>query len=461
MSVKHQKEVEEFLKQHPEVTTVELLIVDIDGIIRGKRVERSLLKSVYRKGFNLPQSVLGLDATGTTVEKTELGIITGDADRCCRPIPGTLKLVPWHEGGDRAQALCTMFDVDDTPINFYPRNVLENAIQRFNQLGYSVGIALELEFYLIDKDLNSHGQIQPPVSPVTGKRMSSTQVYSMQDLDDYDFFIRDVLSMAREQGIPADAVIAEYAPGQFEVNLDYGSDILAAADHAVLLKRVISAVAHKHEMHASFMAKPYIEESGSGLHIHLSLLDDSGRNIFAPDDAEQSDPTDNVYLRHAIAGLLDMADATQAFCCPTVNSYRRLAPSSFAPTSKCWGYDNRTVAMRIPASGPQATRIENRFGGADANPYLAVTAMLAGVAVGLEDKIEPPPAIVGNAYEEHVPTVADNQRDSLRAMASDPRVKTWFGEEFVRIYSAVKWHNVYLFEQQITPMEYDLLLPVV
>ncbi len=450
------QEAEDFLNQYPEVTTIELLVVDLDGIIRGKRVERSLLLEVYKKGFHLPQSVLGLDATGTTVEQTELGMLTGDADRHCRPIPGTLKLVPWHDEGDRAQALCTMYEVNGELLSFYPRNVLQNAIQRFNKLGYTAGLALELEFYLLDKELDSNGNIQPPLSPVSGKRLSSTQVYSMQDLDDYDFFIRDVLTMAREQGIPADAVIAEYAPGQFEVNLDYGDDILACTDQAVLLKRVIAAVAQKYEMQATFMAKPYIEESGSGLHIHLSLLDQNGENIFADDD-----PTTNSNIRHAIAGLLDTADSMQAFSCPTINSYRRLAPQSFAPTSKTWGYDNRTVALRIPSSSQKATRIENRMSGADANPYLAVTAMLAGVYEGMTNHMSPPEPSEGNAYADDVPVVADNQRDSLRAMEADPRVQDWFGEEFVRIYSAVKWHNVYLFEQQVTPMEYELLLPFV
>lgn len=452
----HADEASRFLQQHPEVTTIELLVVDLDGILRGKRVERSLLEKVYDQGFYLPVSVLGLDSTGTTVEESELGMRTGDADCLCKPIPGTLKLVPWHDQGDRAQALCSMFDNDGEPLAFYPRNVLARAVERFDKLGLTPGIALELEFYLLDRDLDANGRIQPPQSPVSGKRMSSTQVYSMADLDDYDFFIRDVLATARKQDIPADAVIAEYAPGQFEVNLNYGEDILAATDHAVLLKRVISSVAHKHGMRATFMAKPYIEESGNGLHIHLSLMDSEGKNVLA-----EPDPLENSSMRHMVAGLLDMADSSQAFCCPTVNSYRRLSPKSFAPTTKTWGSNNRTVAMRIPCGDAKATRIENRMPGADANPYFAVTAMLAGVVEGLENKLTPPEPSSGNAYADDVPVVADNQRDSLRAMEADERIKDWFGSELVKIYSAVKWHDVYLFENQVTPMEYELLLPFV
>jgi len=451
-------EVEDFLSQNPQVESIELLVTDLDGVLRGKRVERSLLKKVYESGFCLPQSVLALDATGATVDETMLGIETGDSDRICKPIPGTLTLAPWHEGGDRAQALCEMYEVDGRPLEIYPRHVLRRAVERFEQHGYRAGIALELEFYLVDKERTKEGALQAPVSPVSGQRMSSTQVYSMRDLDDYDFFIRDVIETARAQNIPADAVIAEYAPGQFEVNLDYCNDILKAVDDAVLLKRVIHAVARKHNMQATFMAKPYIEEAGNGLHIHLSLLDEDGDNLFTECDVD-ADPTESVLLRTAIGGLLDMADSSQALFSPTINSYRRLAPDSFAPTQKNWGYDNRSVAMRIPSGSASARRIENRMPGADANPYFAVVAVLAGVIEGITNDIQPPEITTGNGYEQDAPRVADNPRDSLRAMAEDPRIKDWFGEQLVKVYQDVKWRNVYLFEHQITALEYELLLP--
>ena len=202
------------------------------------------------------------------------------------------------------------------------------------------------------------------------------------------------------------------------------------------------------------MAKPYIEESGNGLHIHMSLLDKDGHNIFS-----DGEPTDNANMRMAVAGLLDVADSIQALACPTVNSFRRLAPESFAPTMKCWGYDNRTVAMRIPSGSRSAARIENRMAGADANPYLAVTAMLMGIYEGLTNKMTPPDPAVDNAYDQDHPKVADNQRDALRKMSADPRIVDWFGERFIDVYSKVKWFEVYLFEQQITQMEYDILLP--
>ncbi len=447
-------EVTAFLEQYPSVTTVELLIGDLNGVIRGKRIERELLEKVYDEGFSLPGSVMALDATGTVVEETGLGAEEGDRDRICLAVPGTLAPVPW-QGKERAQALFCMFETDGiTPFAMDPRQVLVQANERFKQLGYTPRIAVELEFYLIDTERGANGGLQPPVSPTSGRRMSSKQVYSMDDLDDYDFFIHDVIENAHAQNVPANTVITEYAPAQFEVNLRHCDDPLLAADHAVLLKRVIAQVARKWEMQATFMAKPYIDEGGSGTHIHLSLLDAEGNNIFASDDPEQ-----NPYMRWAMGGLLDMADAVQALLCPSINSYRRLNPDAFAPTSKSWGYDNRTLALRIPSSSVNATRIEHRMSGADTNPYLAVAAVLAGAAEGLINKIEPPDPVEGNAYKQNHPSIADNPRDALRALVKDQRVHSWFGDAFIEMYSICKWSEVRLFERQITPLEYELLLP--
>lgn len=449
-------EATDFLHKYPNVTTIELLISDLNGVVRGKHIERDLLEKIFTKGFYLPGSVMSLDATGTTVEAAGLGMEVGDRDRLCRPIPGTLQIVPWHENEDRAQVLCTMYAKHDVGFFADPRQILEKAVQRFNRLGFKPGIALELEFYLVDVERGEKGELQPPKIPGTERRMESCQVYSMDDLADTDFFIRDVVATARAQNIPADTVIAEYAPGQFEVNLNYGNDIMAAADNAVLLKHVIANVAKKYSMEATFMAKPYIAESGSGLHMHLSLLNEEGDNIFAAED-----PTENPYMKNAIAGILSMADSTQAFLAPNINSYRRLAPDGFAPTSKTWGYDNRTVALRIPSGGKDATRIEHRISGADCNPYLATTVLLAGVTEGIEKNMQPPAPTSGNAYDQEYEKVADNQRDALRNMNGDDRVADWFGKEFVELYQTCKWHDLRMFEQQVTQMEYDLLLPYV
>lgn len=447
--------VTEFLQQHPKVSTIELLISDLNGVIRGKRIQRSLLKKVFESGFYLPGSVMSLDATGSTVEEAGQGLEIGDCDFLCKPIARTLSIVPWHEQGDRAQVLCTMFNKDETPYFADPRHILLQAVERFSMLGYTPGIALELEFYLVDPERDDAGQLQAPIIPGTSRRMTSKQVYSLDDLDDYDFFIRDVLDFAKIQNIPADTVIAEYAPGQFEVNLDYGADIMTAVDNTLLLKRLIQCVAKKHKMLATFMAKPYIDEAGNGLHMHLSLLDQEGKNIFASEQSELG----SALLQSAIAGLLSLADSSVGFFCPSVNSFRRFAPDAFAPTSKTWGFDNRSVALRIPAGDKKATRIEHRISGADANPYLATTCLLAGVVEGIQNKMAPPPAVVGNAYEQSHELVPDNARDALRFQDQSDVIRSWFGSEFVDLYQTCKWSEVTLFERQVTELEYTLLLP--
>lgn len=445
-------EVTEFLAQYPNVTTIELLISDLNGVMRGKRIERNLLNKVFELGFYLPGSVMSLDATGTTVESAGLGMDVGDRDQKCEIIPGTLAIVPWVDGGTRAQALCTMVNDDGSPFFADPRQILKGAVERFNRLAFDVGFAAELEFYLVDPQRAEGREVRPPVLSSTGRRMGSCQVYSVDDLAENDAFIQDVIETARQQNIPADTVIAEYAPGQFEVNLHHGTDIVRGIDHAVLLKRVIRSVARRHGMEATFMAKPYIAESGNGLHMHLSLMK-NGENLLASDD-----PTQNPLMRHLAAGLLSMADSTQAFLAPNINSFRRLAPEAFAPTSKTWGYDNRTVALRIPSGSKNATRIEHRMAGADANPYLVATTLIAGVTEGIEQEMEPPKAVIGNAYEQKHPEVADNLRDALRNMSTDNRVGKWFGADFVKLYQTCKWHDLRLLEQQVTEIEYKLLL---
>ena len=445
-----------FLRDNPKVKSIDLILCDLNGVVRGKRIERDLLEKVFTHGFYLPGSVMTLDATGSTVEEAGQGVDIGDKDFLCLPILETLSIVPWRDCRDRAQVLCSMYEHDLQPYFADTRQVLVSAVERFNELGLTAGLALELEFYLLDPARGNNGEIAPPFIPGSSNRTTSKQVYSLDDLDDYSSFIEDVLEAAKEQNIPADTVIAEYAPGQFEVNLNYVNDILNAVDHAFLLKRLISSVAKKRGMLASFMAKPYIEESGSGLHMHISLFDKDGNNIFASESSSGSK-----YLSQAAAGLLSLADASTAFFCPNINSYRRLTSGAFAPNTKTWGLDNRTVAVRVPAGPKASTRLEHRIAGADANPYLAVSCLLAGVTEGLKSSLKAPAPVIGNAYDRNHPKVPDNQRDALRLMQASSIINTWLGNDFVELYFKCKWRDVRLFENQVTSLEYELLLPYI
>ncbi|SFX07064.1 glutamine synthetase family protein [Marinospirillum alkaliphilum] len=437
-----------FLDEHPEVQYVDLLISDMNGIVRGKRVDPAALAKVYEKGIALPASIFALNIQGTTVEETGLGLEIGEADRICLPVTDTLCMEPWQKR-PTAQLLMSMYELDrETPFFADPRVVLQKVVERFADLGLKPVTAFELEFYLIDQE-NISGRPQPPKSPISGKRPASVQVYSIDDLDEYADFLDDVLDAAHEQNIPADALVAESAPGQFEVNLHHVDDPLKSCDHAILLKRVIKSVAYDHEMDTTFMAKPYAGQSGSGMHLHISLLDENGQNVFAGDPLQPNDQ-----LRWAVGGLVEVMNASMALLCPNINSYRRFSPEFYVPSAATWGLDNRTTALRIPGGDPEALRIEHRVAGADANPYLLMAAILAGVHYGLTHRIEPPPMIEGNAHEQQDANLVNNLRDALRSLEESPVLRDYLGEDFLKVFVACKEHEINEFEHTISDLEY-------
>jgi glutamine synthetase len=426
----------------------------MNGVVRGKRIERASLHKVYEKGINLPASLFALDINGSTVESTGLGLDIGDADRICFPIPGTLSDEPWQKR-PTAQLLMTMHELDGQPFFADPREVLRQVVSKFDDLGLTICAAFELEFYLIDQD-NLNGRPQPPRSPISGKRPQAVQVYSIDDLDEYADCLRDILDGAHIQGIPADAIVKESAPAQFEVNLNHVNDPIAACDYAVLLKRLIKNTAYDHEMDTTFMAKPYPGQAGNGLHVHISLLDKEGRNIFAAEN-----PLENDALRHAIGGVLEALPASMAFLCPNVNSYRRFGSQFYVPNAPSWGLDNRTVALRVPTGNPDALRIEQRVAGADANPYLLMASLLAGVHHGLSQRIEPGEPIEGNSYEQVEQSLPNNLRDALRALDDSEILGRYINPDYIDIFVACKEHELEEFEHSISDLEYNWYLHTV
>jgi len=447
-------EASTFLKAHPETVFVDLLIADMNGVVRGKRVERAALPKVYEKGINLPASLFALDINGSTVESTGLGLDIGEADRICFPIPGTLSVEPWQKR-PTAQLLMTMHELEGEPFFADPREVLRQVVQKFDELGLTICAAFELEFYLIDQE-NINGRPQPPRSPISGKRPHSSQVYLIDDLDEYADCLQDMLEAAKVQGIPADAIVKESAPAQFEVNLRHTEDAIKACDYAVLLKRLIKNIAYDHEMDSTFMAKPYPGQAGNGLHVHISLLDKDGNNIFASED-----PTQNEALRHALGGILETMPASMAFLCPNVNSYRRFGANFYVPNTPSWALDNRTVALRVPTGSPDAVRIEHRVAGADANPYLMMAAILAGIHHGLTHKIEPGEPIEGNAYEQLEASLPNNLRDALRELDDSKILERYIDPKYIDIFAACKEAEMQEFETTISDLEYNWYLHTV
>ena len=435
----------------PDCEAVDLLLPDMNGLLRGKRISRSALEKIYADGVCLPMSLIATDITGNTVEETGLGYAIGDEDRICRPVPGTLRPIPWQPR-PMAQLLLAMEDADGGVFEANPREVLKRVLARFDALGLRPVVAVELEFYLLDGECGQDGRPRTSINPATGARNATTQVYYMQDLDDYQEFTDAVADACRAQQIPADTAVAEYAPGQFEINLKHRDDALLACDDALYLKRAIKAIAGQQGLLASFMAKPFVDQAGSGMHIHASILDRDGNNILACTPEAPADA-----LRHAVAGLQASSRDCMLLFAPHANSYRRFVLNAFVPLNDCWGFNNRTVAMRIPHSDPANTRIEHRIAGADANPYLVTAAVLAGILRGLEEKGDPGPPIVGNAYEQ-TEARALFWRDTIADFMGSGFVRETFGAGFQHIYGQQKLKEMRSFEAQVTTLEYDWYL---
>jgi glutamine synthetase len=366
-------------------------------------------------------------------------------------VPGTLRPVGWSER-PMAQLLLSMRDAGGEPFEANPREVLRRVLRRYEARGLKPVVAVELEFYLLDGELDERGHPRTSINPATGERSRSTQVYYLQDLADYRRFTDAVADACRAQGVPADTAVAEYAPGQFEINLKHRDDALLACDDAIYLKRIIKGVAGRQGMIASFMAKPFAHQAGSGLHLHASVLDKDGNNIFActPDAPAEA-------LKHAIAGLQRSASDSMLLFAPHANSYRRFVLNAFVPLNDCWGFNNRTVAMRIPHSDPANTRIEHRIAGADANPYLVAAAVLAGMLDGIERGGDPGPPVVGNAYEQ-TELRPRYWRDSIRDFQHSEFAARAFGERFRHFYSAQKAKEHRTYAAEVTSLEVEWYL---
>jgi glutamine synthetase len=437
-----------WLSDHPQVRAVDLLLPDLMGIFRGKRVTLAELEGVHRDGLLLPASMFALDVRGGTVQSTGLGFDEGDADRVCLPVAGSLAPVPWL-GREVAQMQVAMYEHDRRPFFGDPRHALERVVARLAAAGLRPVVAVELEFYFVDRERTTVGRAQPPRQPLTGRREDRTQINSMADLDEYSAVLAAIEAAAREQFLPTGTVLAEYGPAQFEVNLHHVDDALLACDHALRLKRLVRGVALEHGFEATFMPKPYRDHAGSGAHLHVSLLDREGHNVFAADD-----PSGTPALRHAIGGLAETLSDTMAVCAPTANSYRRFRPEAYVPLSPSWAVNNRGVAFRIPHGPPQDRRVEHRLAGADANPYLLAAVVLAGMQRGIERRIDPGPALVGNAYRDTTPTVPRSWPEALTAFERSEFVRDSLGERLQRLYAETRRGEMEDFAAYVSPLEY-------
>jgi glutamine synthetase len=450
------QELEAFLAARPGLRFIDLLLHDLNGVDRGKRLDVASAPTAYGSGMLLPGSMFAIDVAGGTVQETGLGFDEGDADRPCMPVAGSLVDVPWLDHGV-AQAQVTMHEPDGRPFYGDPRHLLSRLTRQLEERGLSPVVAIELEFYLIDRERTALGLPQPPLAPLSGRREFRTQINSMADLDEYSAVLADIDAACRAQQVPSTTALAEYGPGQFEVNLAHSPDPLLACDQAMRFRRIVKCVARRHGMDATFLAKPYADMAGSGLHVHVSLNDEQGRNVFASED-----PLGSQSLQHAAAGLLStMADGMALFA-PLANSWRRFRADAYVPLTADWSINNRGAALRVPVSNAANRRLEHRVAGAEANPYLVVSWILGGILKGLEEARAPQAPLTGNAYHgnhalgaalpAYWPTALDQFEGSTFA-------RELLGENLHRLYTRVKRHELNDFNAIVTPQECALYLP--
>ncbi|MBW0158161.1 glutamine synthetase family protein [Sedimentimonas flavescens] len=441
-----------WLAERPEIETIFACICDLNGVMRGKRVPADQAEKITSGGLRMPLSLLGMDIWGEDIEGNELVWDTGDADGLCDFTGRPLSPVDWTSR-PAAFAQLWMRTENGEPFPGDPRRALANVVERFRKHGLTPVVATELEFYVVDP---SGRTPQPPCSPVTGKRLDSDGALSLDELQHFDAFLNEVYDACAAQGIPADAAISENGAGQFEINLLHVDDPLKAADDAVLFKRLVRGIARKHGFAATFMAKPYGDRAGSGMHVHFSLIDDEGRNVFDNGGDEGTE-----LLRHAVAGLIRTMQENTLVFAPHENSFRRLLPGSHAPSSVAWGYENRTVAIRIPGGSPKARRIEHRVAGADANPYLVLASILGGALLGIEGQWEPPAPILGDAYSQTLETLPPDWASAIEAFDKGQHIEQIYSKRLKRMFIQCKLQELRRFTRHVTDFEYHSYLEAV
>ena len=443
-------DLQDFLEKHPDIEVFEVMLPDIAGGLRGKWVTRDKMEKVMAGGLKLPLSALAFDIWGRDVEAWVFD--SGDGDGRCEADIRTLAPVPWA-ARPTGQVLMSLREVDGRPCGYDPRFMVRQLMARFAAHGLTPVLASEMEFYLFSGREDALGRPVHTQSDRLGGALGSGQTYGIDTMGGMSELMHAIRDACIAQRLPIDTLIKESAPSQYEINLYHCADALLAADQAVMLQRVIRGVAGRHGLKATFMAKPFGELAGNGMHVHCSLLDEAGNNVF--DDATGRG-TD--LLRRAIAGCLDTLGDAMLLFAPNLNSYRRFQRGTHAPLAPSWGYENRTVAIRVPADAPAATRIEHRVAGADGHPHLVIAAILAGMLYGIENELEAPEPLDGNAYEQLPPSLPRYWPDALAKFADSDFVAQYLGSEFQRVYTLLKQQEVDEFDRQVTPLEYDACL---
>ena len=431
---------------------IEVLTVDMNGRLRGKRLPVEAEKKIWSGGVRLPLSTQSLDIWGDDNDDlTGLSLTIGDPDGTCLADARTLTDLPWGPEGSR-QVLATMHELDGRPSFMDPRAILAAVVERYRKIGLTPVVATELEFYLVAGDWHERGLPSPPASLTYRDAPNGFQLYDMDATDLLDGYLATLRGYAGALGLPAEATTAEFGPGQFEVNLLHRPDALAAADDCIFLKRAAEQAARRHGLKSTCMAKPYTDHAGSGLHVHASVIDDSGRNVLDEGGAQDR-------LKSVCAGLLRTMQDAQLIFAPFANSYRRFQPGSFAPTDATWGYDHRGTAVRIPERQGPGARIEHRVAGADANPYLLLAAILGGMLLGLEDELDPGAETTPGHVPAAAPRLTHDFLTAVERFSASGFISDIFGQRYQRLYGDTKRKEALAYLRTVSDFDYRTYLP--
>jgi glutamine synthetase len=411
-----------WLRKNPIVRTIRVAAADLNGVPRGKRIPTRYADRITQDGTRFPFSVLNLDIWGEDIENSPLVFDSGDRDGVLKPTERGFMPMPWL-GAPSALLPIWMFHEDGRPYDGDPRHALRAVLDRFKAHGLTPVCAVELEFFLID---DSGRKLQIPPSERSGKRRKGAETLSIRALDQFDQFFTDLYDACEEMDIPADTAISEAGLGQFEINMMHCDDALRAADDAWLFKMLVRGLARRHGFAASFMAKPYADYPGSGLHTHFSVLDAEGHNVF-----DDGGPDGTNIMRHAVAGCMQAMSGSALVFAPHANSFDRI---------------------RIPSGSTSARRIEHRVSGGDVNPYLMLAAVLGAAINGIEDKNEPPAPITGNAYAADLPQIPATWAKAIDAFESDPSVARIFAPELIQNFILTKRQELEAMEE-LSPAE--------
>lgn len=449
--IANKEDAAKFLAENPDIAFIDVIYSPITDVPRGKRIRPHELLGVYGHGRYLPGSITVVDTMGADCEDTGLVWEDGDADRLAKPAANTLVRAPWL-GNDVAQCIVSLYELDGKQNDLDPRMVLQSVIDKFAELDLVPDVACELEFYLCGpRKFGERPHL--PASPVSHHTPIGNEVYGLRELDDHMDFLRDLYKSAEIQGLPIEAAISEFAPGQLEIGLDHRADALRVADEAMMYKRLVKGVAVKHGLEACFMAKPFQGLAGNGQHLHVSILNKKGENIFT-----QGSENGDKFIKNAIAGMQALMPSSMAIFAPNANSYRRFVGNSYAPVAATWGVNNRTVGLRVTAGPPKARHIEHRISGADTSPYLGLAAMLAGVYHGIKNNLEPSEMVEGDGYSqlEKAPvTLPLNWNFAVEKFSKCPLIAQYLGNRFQKMYSIIKQTEQNRYQAAIPMEDYD------